>query len=337
MLPTDIAGSVTLHQPFGLPTCKIKYPCFKCGQPGHLAYDKECPRFGEDLTMEEKRQKGKHIFMVEIEPNRLERLVHDFNKYYNDYHSTTNADGRMGYYKKQLELNPKAVSELKGYSEIDPLKQYKDEYVKEEFKDEDEKFLDSLGPTERKILFTTIRRVIRDEKRKKKIKLLEEEKYNLADNIIISDDSESDGEYELGCNAVESEFTDALDELVFGKDEQDKKEIKPKVADDPLFSHLAAEIAENKNDLASKEEQMRKRLTQRKCQLMIKQKNLEEEMKRHREEMELDNDPLAEAVMVYVAEGDTQKEVEINMKLLEEEKKKKLRSESKKNKKKIKK
>ena len=88
VLPTDVAGSVALHNPFGLQVKKIKYPCFKCGQVGHLAYDKECPRYGENLTNEEKKQKGKSVFVVEVEPERLERLVDDFNKHYDQYHET---------------------------------------------------------------------------------------------------------------------------------------------------------------------------------------------------------------------------------------------------------
>ena len=44
---------------------------------------------------------------------------------------------------------------------------------------------------ERKLLFTTIRRIIREKKRSRKIHLLEEEKYEEAERIEVSDDSDS--------------------------------------------------------------------------------------------------------------------------------------------------
>ena len=88
----------------------------------------------------------------------------------------------MGYYKRHVELNPTVVDELRQSSELDPAKSYKDA---------DEQYVDSLSPMERQVLFTTIRRVIRDKKRKAKIKLLEVENYKDADLIQISDDSES--------------------------------------------------------------------------------------------------------------------------------------------------
>jgi len=309
VLPTDVAGSVALHNPFGVQVKKIKYPCFKCGSVGHLAYDKECPRYAENLTNEEKKQKGKSVFVVEVEPERLERLVDDFNKHYDQYHETVDIDGkRMGYYKRHVELNPTVVNELRQSSELDPAKSYKDA---------DEQYVDSLSPMERQVLFTTIRRVIRDKKRKEKIKLLEVENYRDADLIQISDDSESDGEYELGVNDLEKEFTEVLDELVFGSAGEVKQEIPdeeiPAIAKD-LAAQIKTEV--KSEDLSDQEEQMRKRLTRRKCQEIVVKKNMEEELGT------LEKDPLAEAVKVYVAEGKTLEEVEVNLRKLEEEKKK---------------
>ena len=46
------------------------------------------------------------------------------------------------------------------------------------FMNEDEKYIESLEPMERQVLFTTIRRFMRERKRKTKIELLEEEKYS---------------------------------------------------------------------------------------------------------------------------------------------------------------
>ena len=89
---------------------------------------------------------------------------------------------KKGYFKKRVELNPGVVNELKLQSEIDNAK---------DFKDEDEKYIESLDPMERKLLFTTIRRIIREKKRSRKIHLLEEEKYDEAERIEVSDDSDS--------------------------------------------------------------------------------------------------------------------------------------------------
>lgn len=89
---------------------------------------------------------------------------------------------KKGYFKKRVELNPGVVNELKLQSEIDNAK---------DFKDEDEKYIESLDPMERKLLFTTIRRIIREKKRSRKIHLLEEEKYEEAELIEVSDDSDS--------------------------------------------------------------------------------------------------------------------------------------------------
>merc|ERR1712110_240859 len=84
-------------------------------------------------------------------------------------------------------------------------------------------------------------------------------------------------------------------------------------------------------DLNQREEKMRRRITQRKCQTIVAKNNLEKEFKKEilegriKEEREfmLDKDPLAEAVMAYVAEGKTQLEIkEENLVKLEEEKKK---------------
>lgn len=310
VLPIEVAGSINLHQPFAKQVSKIKYPCFKCGKPGHLSFDRECPRFGEDLTDKEKKEKGKSVFVIEVDPVRLERLVDDFNTHYDSYHETVDLDGRrMGYCKKRLALNSNTVEELKTSSEIDPTKSYKDE---------DEKYVESLSPMERKVLFTTIRRVIRDQKRKIKIDLMENEKYEEANEIELSDDSDSDGEYELGVNNMENIFTEVLDELVFGGVKQEIKE-EPSdspIASLPIVNDIAAEIkTENDPDLPSREEKMRRRITQRKCQQIVLKKNLEEEFR-------LDKDPLAEAVMVYVAEGKTKQEVKDNLVKLEEEKKK---------------
>ena len=55
----------------------------------------------------------------------------------------------------------------------------------------DEKYIESLDPMERKVLFTTIRRIIREKKRARKIQYLENEKYEEADLIEVSDDSDS--------------------------------------------------------------------------------------------------------------------------------------------------
>ena len=52
--------------------------------------------YGKSLTDEEKRKRGKQIFTIEVEPDRLDRLVADFNRDYNEYHSVQNG-GKLGY------------------------------------------------------------------------------------------------------------------------------------------------------------------------------------------------------------------------------------------------
>jgi len=353
VLPTDIAASTNLHNPFGIAVARVTVPCFRCGELGHVAYEKTCPKYHEDMTNEEKRQRGTNYFLIEVEPSRLDRLVTEFNRDYDSYHGTVDCQERLkkGYFKKRVELNPGVVNELKLQSEIDNAK---------DFKDEDEKYIESLDPMERKLLFTTIRRIIREKKRSRKIHLLEEEKYDEAERIEVSDDSDSDGEYELGVNDVEEEFTKILDEMVFGAPEPASVKIEradsPAKAPHPISGDIAAEIKlETDPDLPSLEEKMRKRLTKRKCQEIVIQKNIKEEFQELEHERksaelirkspekdiileiknevkaegELEKDPLAEAVMVYVAEGNSKEEVQKNLLKLEEEKKKSIEARMK--------
>ena len=63
-----------------------------------------------------------------MEPERLDRLVEDFNKTYNEYHSVTN-HSKLGYRSKQVRLNKSVVNELRLSSDIDPAGSYKVNFV----------------------------------------------------------------------------------------------------------------------------------------------------------------------------------------------------------------
>ena len=67
---------------------KFLVPCFRCGKLGHVAYEKTCPKYNEEMTNEEKRKRGTNYFLIEVEPSRLDRLVTEFNRDYDSYHNT---------------------------------------------------------------------------------------------------------------------------------------------------------------------------------------------------------------------------------------------------------
>ena len=102
--------------------------------------------------------------------------------------------------------------------------------------------------------------------------------YTICSLVILS----IDGEYELGFNDVEEEFAKILDEMVFGPPEEASVKIErsdsPALAPHPISGDIAAEIKSEKDpDLPSLEERMRRRLTKRKCQEIVIQKNIKEE------------------------------------------------------------
>merc|ERR1711990_870788 len=111
-LPTDVAASTDLHNPFGIKVERIKVPCFRCGQTGHVYSDRICPAFNTAITDEEKRRRGKQIFTIEVEPDRLDRLVEDFNKTYEEYHSVSH-HGQLGYRSRKIRLKEETVNELR--------------------------------------------------------------------------------------------------------------------------------------------------------------------------------------------------------------------------------
>merc|ERR1712210_7511 len=201
---------------------------------------------------------------------------------------------------------------------------------REKRKKEDQEYVDGLGVIGRRVLLTTVRRMMREKKRKLRMKLLEKELYDLADKIYLSDDSDSEGEYEIDVPGVQEEFANVIDELVFGPDEPvvkiepiDNTIIKSEPVDQVVYPELEASVkVEIKEELTDAEERMRSRLTKRRCTEIVKLNNLKAEFKDALAEQSSEQDPLAEAVSVYVAEGSTKKEIQTNLKKLEEEKKK---------------
>lgn len=313
-LPTDVAASTDLHNPFGIRVEKIKIPCFRCGETGHVYSDRVCPAFNTAITDEEKRRRGKQIFTIEVEPARLDRLVEDFNKTYEEYHSVSH-HGQLGYRSRKIRLKEETVNELRISADIDPSAS---------FKSADEEYIESLDVEQRDILFKVIRRMIRDKKRNQRLKLMEQGKSEEAQNIHISDDSDSDGEFDI--SEIENEFVDVLDEIVFGKPAvkaAKENQLKSfKIAEDIAKSLLQDEkVSET---LPDREAQMRNRLTERYARKKVKLKYLEQER----------SDPLADALLVYVAEGKSKKEIEENLQKLQKEKRKniQLRIEKKKKK-----
>jgi len=300
-LPAEVAASTNLHNPFGVRVESVKVACFRCGQHGHLYSDRHCPMFDKPLTDEEKRKRGKQIFTIEVEPERLDRLVDDFNKTYNEYHSVTN-HSRLGYRSKQVRLNKSVVNELRLSSDIDPAGSYKDE---------DEEYVQKLDPVQRDILFKVIRRMIREKRRRHRIDQMK--KGESINTGAISDDSDEEGEFQFSTAVIEDNFTSALDEMVFGKPAPPKQKTK----NDLLPSNLTNDIAESlkrillSDDLEPLENAVKTRLTQRHARAQVRAKN--EALERA--------DPLADAVMVFVGEGKTQTEIESNLEKLEREKK----------------
>ena len=207
-LPTDVAASTDLHNPFGIKVEKIKVPCFRCGQVGHVYSDSHCPMYGMSITDEEKKRRGKQFFVIEVEPDRLNRLVEDFNTTYNEYHNVEYGK-KLGYISKQVRLRNKVVNELTMSSDIDPAGSYKTE---------DEEYLSKLDPEERDVLFKVIRRMIRDKKRTQRQNLIKNGKIKEAKDMEISDDSDDEGDLAFAQAKVENEVTEVLDEIVFGRD-----------------------------------------------------------------------------------------------------------------------
>ena len=74
------------------------------------------------------------------------------------------------------------MNELRISADIDPSAS---------FKSADEEYIESLDVEQRDILFKVIRRMIRDKKRNQRLKLMEQGKSEEAQNIHISDDSDS--------------------------------------------------------------------------------------------------------------------------------------------------
>lgn len=302
-LPTDVAASTDLHNPFGIKVEKIKVPCFRCGQVGHVYSDSHCPMFGMSITDEEKKRRGKQFFIIEVEPDRLNRLVEDFNTTYNEYHNVEYGK-QLGYISKQVRLRNKVVNELTMSSDIDPAGSYKTE---------DEEYLSKLDPEERDVLFKVIRRMIRDKKRTQRQNLIKNGKIKEAKDMEISDDSDDEGDLAFAQAKVENEVTEVLDEIVFGRDTGHSNSLQ-----EEKYEAICVQVFESLKktqpcyeDFVVEEEILRKKLTESRAQDIIRKKNSKLEKA----------DPLADALMVYVAEGRTKEDIEKTMKKLEEEKK----------------
>lgn len=301
-LPTDVAASTDLHNPFGIKVEKIKVPCFRCGQVGHVYSDSHCPMFGMSITDEEKKRRGKQFFIIEVEPDRLNRLVDDFNSTYNEYHNVEYGK-KLGYISKQVRLKNQVVNELTMSSDIDPAGSYKTE---------DEEYLSKLDPKEREVLFKVIRRMIRDKKRIERQNLIKKGKIQDAKDMEISDDSDDEGDLAFAQSKVENEVTEVLDEIVFGRDTGPLKSFQME-----KYETICVQVFESLKktqpyeDFVVEEENLRKKLTESRAQDIIRKKKSKLEKA----------DPLADALMVYVAEGRTKEDIEKSMKKLEEEKK----------------
>lgn len=330
ILPTEIASKPQLHMPFNGPNVMLSIPCFRCKQHGHLTYDKVCPRYSEDISEAELKGMGKNFQLVEIDPRRIESLVEDFTNDYVQYHGAPQADiakEKFAYRQAQFALNPETAKILKEHSGIDTMIPFME---REKRKKEDLEYVDGLGVIGRRVLLTTVRRMMRDKKRKLRMKLLEKELYDFADKIYVSDDSDSEGEYEIDVPGVQEEFANVIDELVFGPEEPvvkiepiDNTLMKSEPVDEFQYPELEASVkVEIKEELTDAEEKMRSRLTKRRCTEIVKLNNLKAEFKGALADQSSEQDPLAEAVSVYVAEGSTKKEIQTNLKKLEEEKKK---------------
>jgi len=293
-----------------------------------LTYDKVCPRYSDDISEAELKGMGKNFQLVEIDPRRIESLVEDFTNDYVQYHGAPEsgiAKEKFAYRQAQMALNPEIAKTLREHSGIDTMIPFME---REKRKKEDLEYVDGLGVIGRRVLLTTVRRMMRDKKRKLRIKLLEKELYDFADKIYVSDDSDSEGEYEIDVPGVQEEFANVIDELVFGPDEPVVK-IEPiddtMIKSEPVdqYPELEASVKiEIKEELTDAEENMRNRLTKRRCTEIVKLNNLKAEFKGALADQSSEQDPLAEAVSVYVAEGSTKKEIQTNLKKLEEEKKK---------------
>lgn len=259
--------------------------------------------FGMSITDEEKKRRGKQFFIIEVEPDRLNRLVEDFNSTYNEYHNVEYGK-KLGYISKQVRLRNKVVNELTMSSDIDPAGSYKTA---------DEEYLSKLDPEERDVLFKVIRRMIRDKKRAQRQNLIKNGKIQEAKDMEISDDSDDEGDLAFAQAKVENEVTEVLDEIVFGRDTGPSKSIQTE-----KYEAICVQVCESLKktqpcyeDFVAEEEALRKKLTESRAQDIIRKKNSKLERA----------DPLADALMVYVAEGRTKEDIEKTMKKLEEEKK----------------
>ena len=261
--------------------------------------------FGMSITDEEKKRRGKQFFIIEVEPDRLNRLVEDFNTTYNEYHNVEHGR-KLGYISKQVRLRNKVVNELTMSSDIDPAGSYKTA---------DEEYLSKLEPEERDVLFKVIRRMIRDKKRLQRQNMIKAGKIQEAKDMQISDDSEDEGDLAFAQAKVEDEVTEVLDEIVFGPDSGSSKTAQ-KLTE--KYEAICAQVSESLKktkpgyeDFVLEEGALRKKLTESRAQDIIRKKNSKLERA----------DPLADALMVYVAEGRTKEDIEKTMKKLEEEKK----------------
>ena len=261
--------------------------------------------FGMSITDEEKKRRGKQFFIIEVEPDRLNRLVEDFNTTYNEYHNVEHGR-KLGYISKQVRLRNKVVNELTMSSDIDPAGSYKTA---------DEEYLSKLEPEERDVLFKVIRRMIRDKKRLQRQNMIKAGKIQEAKDMQISDDSEDEGDLAFAQAKVEDEVTEVLDEIVFGPDSGSSKTAQKMTEKyEAICDQVSESLKKTKpgyEDFVLEEEILRKKLTESRAQDIIRKKNSKLERA----------DPLADALMVYVAEGRTKEDIEKTMKKLEEEKK----------------
>ena len=320
ILPTEIASKPQIHMPFNGPNVMLSIPCFRCKQHGHLTYDKVCPRYSEDISEAELKEMGKSFQLVEIDPRRIETLVEDFTNDYVNYHGAPEASiakKKFAYRQSQFALNPETTKILREQSGIDTMIPVME---REKRRKEDLEYVEGLGVVGRRVLLTTVRRMMREKKRKLRMKLLEKELFDLADKIYISDDSDSEGEYEIDIPELQEEFTNVIDELVFGSEAPVVK-IEPIddtiIKSEPVNQYPELEAAvkvEIKEELTDAEEKIRSRLTKRRCEEIVKLNNLKAEYKQVVADASSEQDPLAEAVSVYVAEGSTKKEIQSNLK-----------------------
>ena len=230
--------------------------------------------------------------------------MEDFNKTYNEYHSVQHGK-KFGYRSRQVRLKEQAVNELRMSADIDPSAS---------FKTADEEYVEKLSPEERDVLFKVIRRMIRDKKRHDRVKLMEDGQTKEAEALHVSDDSDSEGEFDISVREIEKEFTDVLDEIVFGRNAVNAAKINES-SSFKIAEKMAASIKHaypSELSLADREKEIRANLTTRYAKREVKKKYLEKERA----------DPLADALLVYVSEGKSKKEIDDNLQKLQAEKRK---------------